>query len=645
MKRDKKLDSKLKAKNTKIKKQNSQNKENSLFSDLNENQIQALKNSKSHLLIQGGAQTGKTEILLRKYAQLISEGIEPDEILVLSYSKEAAVEFLNRAKLLTNDNLNLNWIGTIHQISGRFLRQNIGRLHDGKYCDYEIINQDQENAYLAKFFKENEKLLKEFVQNFTKYQNQAKMYLIIIQKLQQFKKNRLSYGDKLDSNLYTELEQQIFQKIYKGFDNFLLENSVVKVDDLIFLMYKIMKECPSTIREIQNQFQYILVDDVQDLDQLQQEWLKLISSGKKQKLICTGDLDQQIFKFRDANNNFILNFTSIFKKSEIIRLNQNYRSLPFILDSAKKLISFNQDNTSQNMFVDREDSNPGRKVNPVTRETWSDEVQMIANHINSTTSKRFDLNQIAILTRLKRHGEEIGRALYRLGIPYQTYQRKVTEINGESQKFEVRALLQYLQLLYSSDIDKNTESVLLTLDNVDRGTIESIYKMKNKISKLKEWQKKDISLIEFCCLLSENHKESQLKNLNEAQPQSGSKSQKKIKVTTQKQKNDKTFDLIIDQFRKEQGAESILQLVKAYETFQQNLETQSHQTINEKLKTFLENSNFFKYLMKQCIKQGLSYKQVQTNVKVKTQKILMKKLLNTLKALKGKKFKSKQSRY
>lgn len=422
---------------------------------LNKNQKLAVEHHGSPLLIIAGAGTGKTTVITERIKRLIEKGLEPSEILALTFTQKAAQEMEERVDVALPLGYAQTWISTFHSFCERILRNEASQI--GLNPDFKLLTEAEsvlllkQNIYNLKldYFRPRgnpEKFLDGLVSHFSRLQDEditPKQYLAFAQKIS---KSSDTKDEKFDSKQIFELA-----KAYIEYQEIKEKNSFMDFADLISNTLELFRKRPNILKNYKDKFKHILVDEFQDTNIAQYELIKLLSPpAKNTSLTITGDDSQSVYKFRGAAVSNILNFIDDYSSAKMIVLDQNYRSQQAILDHAYLLIKNNDPDTleakmgiNKNLVSMREiSSNP---INIVFSERVEDEASQVAQKIEQLhKNKKYDYNDFAILVRANNHSEPFARALGRAGIPYQFL--------GPGHLFnqpEIKDLIAYLKVLDS----------------------------------------------------------------------------------------------------------------------------------------------------------------------------------------------------
>lgn len=395
--------------------------------NLNSNQKEAIEYFSSPLLIIAGAGSGKTMVITHKIAHMIETGLfAPEQILAITFTNKAAKEMKQRVETLVKESSIQPFIGTFHAFCGYILRHEFHHLNrNNHFVIYDSNDQKQVISIVMKRLNINPDTI-----NPSKAQN-------IISLL----KNDLINVDK-----YIQIKSQYFYEseiadIYKYYQEYLAENNAIDFDDMIFCAVQLFQQHPEVLAHYQNQFRYLLVDEFQDTNIAQYTLIKLLS-GQHQNICVVGDFDQNIYSWRGANIQNILNFEKNFKKAKIILLEQNYRSTKFILDAANGLIQKNVTRKEKNLWTDNQ---PGDPLYFYVAYNERDEAEFVASEIPKICKKhQTSLNNCAILYRTNAQSRIFEDVFNRTKIPY----RLVGGVGFYSRK-EIKDMIAYLRLVFN----------------------------------------------------------------------------------------------------------------------------------------------------------------------------------------------------
>ena len=367
--------------------------------NLNEKQQEAVLYLDGPLLIVAGAGSGKTKVLTSRIAHIIrSHKAFSSQILAVTFTNKAAKEMQIRvSKLLRKEATGLPWLGTFHSISSKILRKHAEAV--GLKSNFTIIDQEDQTRLIKNICK---------AENIDIKKISPKYILAVIDKW----KNRGFYPDDVIIKKKDALEKN-FLSIYKIYQQKLIDLNSADFSDLILHTVKIFINNRDIASIYSKKFKYILVDEYQDTNFIQSEWLKYLSSDYK-NLCCVGDDDQSIYSWRGAEIKNFLEFDKIYKNTKIIRLEKNYRSTQNILNVASKLIENNQNRVGKTLYTNEED---GELVTLDCFRNVKDEAIEISTTIENFKKKN-SLNEIAILVRAIFQTREFEERFLKVGIPY-----------------------------------------------------------------------------------------------------------------------------------------------------------------------------------------------------------------------------------
>ena len=442
---------------------------------LNERQKEAVK-TLGPLLVLAGAGSGKTKVLTTKVAYLILEkNISPHHILAITFTNKAAKEMKDRILDMVGMIGYQIQISTFHSFGLTILKKHYDKLDLSK--NFTILDSDDTNILIKNILKdcnyeENYKAIKSIISN---------------------NKNALidaNAFEKFVSNDYDEMVLDVYQR----YEARLKRNNSVDFDDLLMLPIVLFKKYPDILKEYQEQYRYILIDEYQDTNEAQYLLAKMISS--KYKNICVvGDDSQSIYSWRGSNYKNILNFEKDYPNCQTVYLEQNYRSTKTIISASNELIKNNIHRKDKNLWTNNEQ---GVKIEYHIALNEKDEAYYVVNEINKLINNGVKLSDIAILYRTNAQSQNFEKELILSNIPYKV----VGSVYFYNRK-EIKDLLAYLKLIYNKDDDVSLTLII----NVPRRKIgkTTIDKLKEKANQL------NISLYDAI----DSGKELEFKNLIE----------------------------------------------------------------------------------------------------------------------------------
>ena len=417
------------------------------ISKLNINQQKAVKHIDGPMLVLAGAGSGKTSVLTNRIAYLIENGIEPYNILAITFTNKAAKEMKDRViSLIGNIAYNIQ-ISTFHSLGLRIIKENYQALGYDK--NFVILDSDDTLTVVKKIMKELN--LNPKFYNARDIRNKISSAKNELMSVNEFSK--------------VEYDSQIV-KIYEKYNQKLIKNNSVDFDDLLILPIKLFKENKTILEKYQDKFKYILIDEYQDTNEAQYIFTKMLAS-KYKNIFVVGDNDQAIYGFRGANFKNILNFEKDYIDTEIILLEENYRSTKNILNAANSVIKYNKQRKDKNLWSNNE---VGDKIKYIKCENEKEESSFVSKEIKELINKNIPLDQIAVLYRTNAQSRTIEEEMLKNNIPYKI----IGSFYFYSRK-EIKDLLCYLRLInnYKDDV-----SLLRIINVPKRGigakTIENI---------------------------------------------------------------------------------------------------------------------------------------------------------------------------
>ena len=367
--------------------------------NLNEKQQEAVLQLDGPLLIVAGAGSGKTKVLTSRIAHIIrSHKAFSSQILAVTFTNKAAKEMqLRVSRLLRKEAAGLPWLGTFHSISSKILRKHADAV--GLKSNFTIVDQDDQSRLIKNICKAENVDIKKI---------SPKYILAVIDKW----KNKGLYPDDVVLKRRETLEKN-FLNIYKIYQQKLIDLNSADFSDLILHTVKIFKTYKDISLLYSKKFKYILVDEYQDTNFIQSEWLKYLSKTNL-NICCVGDDDQSIYSWRGAEIKNFLEFDKIYKGTKIIRLEKNYRSTQNILNVASNLIENNQNRVGKKLYTNQEE---GELVTLDCFRNVKDEATEISSTVENF-KKNYSLNEIAILVRAIFQTREFEERFLKTGIPY-----------------------------------------------------------------------------------------------------------------------------------------------------------------------------------------------------------------------------------
>ena len=429
--------------------------------NLNEQQKEAVSYLNGPLLIVAGAGSGKTKVLTSRIAHIIKQKKAfPNQIIAVTFTNKAAKEMQNRvSKILKKEATGLSWLGTFHSISAKLLRKHAPAV--GLKSNYSIIDQDDQVRLVKNICK---------AENIDIKKISPKYILSIIDNW----KNKGWYPEDVILKKKDVFEKG-FLKIYKIYQNKLMDLNACDFGDLILHCVKIFEKNLDIRKLYSKNFKYILVDEYQDTNLIQSKWLNYLAEYNE-NICCVGDDDQSIYSWRGAEIKNFLKFDKIYENTKIIRLEKNYRSTQNILSVASKLIENNQNRVGKKLYTN---SDNGELVSLNCYKNGRDEATGVGDRIEKL-KKKYSLNNISILVRAIFQTREFEERFLKIGLPYRI-------IGGIKfyERAEIKDCIAYLRIIHQAQDDLSFERIInVPKRSIGDSTIKQIneYAKKNELS-------------------------------------------------------------------------------------------------------------------------------------------------------------------
>ena len=387
-----------------------------IFNALNESQSAAVKHIDGPMLILAGAGSGKTKTITSRLAYLLDVvGIAPNNTLTLTFTNKAAKEMQERAFKMINPTSYPPLLCTFHKFGLLFLKFNIHLLK--RQNNFVVIDTDDKKKIIKKI-------------------NSELPLPLIASEISRYK-NSLITPDEAYKQAQLKNYQQI-AKVYEEYEAYLHENNLVDFDDLLALTYKLLDENPELAKQTSEKYQYIMIDEYQDTNELQFRLLKKLCSAHN-NLCVVGDDDQSIYGWRGANVRNILEFHEDFSDTVVVKLEENYRSKSAILKVANELIQHNRSRLGKKLIATRQG---GDDVVTLSSHDESEEARKIADKINKLLNQGVSPKEIAILYRVNALSRSLEEGLNRAGVAY-----KLVGGLRFYDRAEVKDLISYIRLI------------------------------------------------------------------------------------------------------------------------------------------------------------------------------------------------------
>ena len=395
----------------------------SIYDTLNAPQKEAVYQMDGPVLILAGAGSGKTRVLTHRVAYLIEEGINPWNIMAITFTNKAAGEMRERVDRIVGYGAESIWIATFHSSCARILRRYIDRL--GYDTNFAIYDTDDTKSIIKEVAKRN---------NIDTKQLKERTILNAISSA----KNELIGPDEYSLSAGNDYTMSRIAACYRDYQRTLKKNNALDFDDLLFKCVELFKTDAEVLHYYQDRFKYICVDEYQDTNTAQFEFVRLLADASR-NICVVGDDDQSIYKFRGANIHNILDFEQIYPEAKVIKLEQNYRSTSSILDAANAVIRHNRGRKDKTLWTDKGE---GEKVKLEILDNAYEEASFITRDIARQVEGGANYNDFAILYRTNAQSRMLEESMVMSGMPYNV----VGGVNFYSRR-EIKDILSYLKTI------------------------------------------------------------------------------------------------------------------------------------------------------------------------------------------------------
>ena len=407
---------------------------------LNPAQLEAVERLEGPLLVLAGAGTGKTRVLTTRLGHLLQTGRAfPSQILAVTFTNKAAQEMKKRVSaMLGGAAVEGWWLGTFHALAARMLRRHAELA--GLTPTFTILDEDDQLRLLKQLME---------AENIDTKKTPPKAAGAVIQRW----KDRALLPDDISHADAGTLADGKLKKIYADYQARLRILNACDFGDLLLHVIAMLRDPKNAdlLADYQRRFKYILVDEYQDTNVAQYMWLRLLAQQNK-NICCVGDDDQSIYGWRGAEIGNILRFEQDFPGAHVVRLEQNYRSTPRILNAANAVIANNKGRLGKNLWSAEED---GEKIQ--IRGVWDglQEANFVAEEIERLQHRGTELSEVAILVRTASQTRPFEERFLRMGIPYRVF-------SGLRfyERQEIRDAIAYLRVLAQPDDDLAFERIV-----------------------------------------------------------------------------------------------------------------------------------------------------------------------------------------
>ena len=409
---------------------------------LNEVQREAVLQSDGAVMIIAGAGSGKTRVLTYRIAYLIEKGVDPFNILSLTFTNKAAREMKERISKVVGDEARNLWMGTFHSVFAKILRMEADKI--GFPTNFTIYDSDDSKGLIRDILKEqglDDKIYKPS---------------LVLNRISSAKNNLFNWQDYKEN---TELinHDQLSGKpklalLFELYSKRCFKASAMDFDDILYYTWKLLQEHPDVLYKYQTKFKYVMVDEFQDTNFAQYIIVRKLAA-QHQNVCVVGDDAQSIYAFRGANIQNILNFEKDYPEIKTFKLEQNYRSTKMIVQAANSVILNNKNQLKKDVWTD---NHHGEKIKVMRALSDNEEGAMVASSIyEDKMNHQLHNKDFAILYRTNAQSRSMEEALRRLNIPYKVY-GGVSFYNRK----EIKDLLAYFRLAINPNDEEAVKRII-----------------------------------------------------------------------------------------------------------------------------------------------------------------------------------------
>ena len=420
-----------------------------ILDQLNPQQQEAARHIDGPLLILAGAGSGKTKTITTRLAYLLSLGIDPANTLTLTFTNKAASEMRERALAMIENPVYPPLLCTFHKFGLIFLKFHIEKL--GRKNDFVVIDTDDKKRIIKQIDKELP-------------------ISLVASEISRYKNSLIPPDQAIAQAEHPQYKK--IAAIYKKYQENIVENNLVDFDDLLMLTHELLDKHPDLRKEVSERYQYIMVDEYQDTNELQLQLLKKLCDTHT-NLCVVGDDDQSIYGWRGANIRNILEFEKMFDNTKVVKLEENYRSTEEILEAANLLIQHNRGRLGK---VLKSTKGSGKPVEVFQSGDENEEADKIAGAIKKLIDSGVPAGEIAVLYRINALSRSLEEGLGRAGIAYQL-------VGGVRfyERAEIKDAISYLRIIANSHDDFSFKRVInrpkrgigkATIDKIEKAAYE-----------------------------------------------------------------------------------------------------------------------------------------------------------------------------
>jgi len=461
------------------------------YESMNKEQKEAVFQTEGPVLILAGAGSGKTRVLTHRIAYLIEEkGVNPWNIMAITFTNKAAGEMRERVDSIVGFGSESIWVSTFHSTCVRMLRRHIDRI--GYDTNFTIYDTDDQKTVMRDVCKRLEIDTKTFKER------------TLLNAISSAKNETISPVE-YELQVMGDYNKKKISQVYKEYQSVLKKNNALDFDDLLVKTVELFKSCPDVLEQYQNRFLYLMVDEYQDTNTVQFEFIRLLAA-RNRNLCVVGDDDQSIYKFRGANIRNILDFENLYPEAHVIKLEQNYRSTQNVLNAANAVISNNKGRKAKALWTEKKGGNP---IHFMQFDDAYEEADFIATSVAKKKKNGLaDYKDCAVLYRTNAQSRMLEERFVLDGIPYNV----VGGVNFYSRK-EIKDMLAYLKTIDNGKDDIAVKRIInvpkrgigaTTMDRVQDFAIEhgiSFYEALQQANEITSIGKSYVKLQPFVTLI------------------------------------------------------------------------------------------------------------------------------------------------
>lgn len=366
----------------------------------NKSQASAISHRDGAMLVLAGPGSGKTAVITQRTKTLITEyDVNPSNILVITFTKAAAMEMKERFLKLTGESVSKVTFGTFHAVFFTILK------YAYNFKSSNIVTDEQKYRFM-----------REILSNYNlEYNDENEIISNLFGEISTIKNGQID----LEHFYSAQCSAEIFRKIYKDYEGCLSRSRLIDFDDMLTYTYELFTQRPDILGFWQNKYKYILVDEFQDINRIQYEIIRMMAQPEN-NLFIVGDDDQSIYRFRGSKPEIMLNFTKDYPDARQVLLDTNYRCGRYIVETSKNLISYNTERFDKDIIPSKMDDTP---VEYITFDSRKDENLYLIREIDKLIKQGAEFSDIAVLMRTNTQPRQLIEQLMEYNLPFKTKDR------------------------------------------------------------------------------------------------------------------------------------------------------------------------------------------------------------------------------